>query len=329
MPKTALCRYCPYIPKLRRLTFPECGVHLRWSVRRTQLGIGWRNYPPFSVHGASGMPKRKKELTIEDMWKSYLKSRSVAMRNKIVVHYSHLVHTHAARLSRKLPAQVSYDEICSAAFDGLIEAVEAYDPERKAKFETFCQQRISGAVMDWLRSLDPQSRTVRTFERRTTEARESLGTDLEYGPSNSELAGRLEMSLARFDYLSRLSQLGKEVHFSAMEPPADRRGEGTAHTWDIRDQTSGRSTAEGHPRVAHRASDRRACPGRASCAGALLFRGDDHGGDRQRAEPVGISRQSDPQRDSAAVAASVRLILERRTGRVTRCAPPAWMAGLG
>jgi len=33
--------------------------------------------------------------------------------------------THAARLTRKLPAQVSYDEICSAAFDGLIEAVEA------------------------------------------------------------------------------------------------------------------------------------------------------------------------------------------------------------
>ena len=90
----------------------------------------------------------KKPMPIETMWNRFLKSRSVEMRNSIVVHYSGLVHSHAARLSRKLPAQVSYDEICSAAFDGLIEAVEAYDPERKAKFETFCQQRISGAVMD-------------------------------------------------------------------------------------------------------------------------------------------------------------------------------------
>jgi len=40
--------------------------------------------------------------------------------------------------------------------NGPLSTVEAYDPDRKAKFETFCQQRISGAVMDWLRSLDPR-----------------------------------------------------------------------------------------------------------------------------------------------------------------------------
>ncbi len=182
------------------------------------------------------MPRR--ELTVDDMWKRYLSSRSIDVRNRIVMHYSHLVHTHAARLSRKLPAQVSYDEICSAAFDGLIEAVEAYDPERKAKFETFCQQRIAGAVMDWLRSLDPQSRTVRTFEKRRLLAKEALGTDFEYSPSQGELAQRLDMSVDRYDYLSRLSQLGKEVHFSAMEPSGERRSQGATHSWDIRDTRS-------------------------------------------------------------------------------------------
>src|SRR3972149_3514805 len=178
----------------------------------------------------------KKCITIEQMWKSYLRTRSVEMRNRIVVHYSPLVQTHAARLSRKLPAQVSYDEICSAAFDGLIEAVEAYDPERKAKFETFCQQRISGAGMDWLRSLDPQSRTVRTFEKRRMMVREALGTDSEYAPTRSELARRMEMSVDRYDYLCRLSQLGKEVHFSAMEPADDHRESGSSQTWDMRDK---------------------------------------------------------------------------------------------
>lgn len=177
----------------------------------------------------------KKDMTIEKMWVSYLKRRSVAMRNRIVVHYSLLVHTHAARLSRKLPAQISYDEICSAAFDGLIEAVEAYDPERKAKFETFCQQRISGAVMDWLRSLDPQSRTVRTFEKRRMMAKESLGAEMELAPTQGDLAKRMEMTVDRFDYLCRLSQLGKEVHFSAMEPPDDHRRQGSSHSWDTRD----------------------------------------------------------------------------------------------
>ena len=177
----------------------------------------------------------RKELSIDQLWRRYLRGRCVELRNKIVVHYSPLVYAHAARLSRKLPAQVSYDEICSAAFDGLMEAVEAYDPARKAKFETFCQQRISGAVMDWLRSLDPQSRTVRTFEKRRLMAKEALGTDLEFMPSQAELARRLHISDDRYDYLARLSQLGKEVHFSAMEPSHDRQSQGSSHTWDIRD----------------------------------------------------------------------------------------------
>lgn len=181
---------------------------------------------------------KRKDPTIEQMWRKYLKSRCLELRNKIVVHYSPLVQTHAARLSRKLPAQISYDEICSAAFDGLIEAVEAYDPERKAKFETFCQQRVSGAVMDWLRSLDPQSRTVRTFEKQRMYARESLGADMEYSPSQAEVARRMDMTVDRYEYLCRLSQLGKEVHLSAMEPSGDRDSSGSSHTWDIRDPRS-------------------------------------------------------------------------------------------
>jgi len=182
--------------------------------------------------------KQTKPMPVEKMWKSFLSQRTVEMRNTLVIHYSGLVHTHAARLSRKLPAQVSYEEICSAAFDGLIEAIEAYDPERKAKFETFCQQRISGAVMDWLRSLDPQSRTVRTFEKQKMLARESLGADHEFTPTQADIAKRLDMSIDRFDYLSRLSQLGKEIHFSALEPPDEHRHQGATHGWDVRDTRS-------------------------------------------------------------------------------------------
>ena len=194
------------------------------------MGRSWRERRKGRDKNMAG-----RTMSIGEMWTSYLKRRTVSLRNRIVVHYSALVHTHADRLSRKLPAQVSYDEICSAAFDGLIEAVEAYDPERKAKFETFCQQRISGAVMDWLRSLDPQSRTVRTFEKRRMLVREAFGSDEDFSPSQAEVAERLEMSVDRYDYLSRLSQLGKEVHFSAMEPSGERSQPGSSHTWDIRD----------------------------------------------------------------------------------------------
>ncbi len=174
----------------------------------------------------------------EKLWKRYLRTRSDKCRNELVERYVSLVHIQAARLSRKLPAQISYDEICSAGYDGLIEAVESYNPKRKAKFETFCQQRIIGAVMDWLRSLDPQSRTVRTFEKKRMRVREVLDAELSRPPTHEEVAKRMQMTQDRYDQLSRLSQLGREVHLSAMDPKdSGGRQRSSERAWDIGDTT--------------------------------------------------------------------------------------------
>lgn len=170
----------------------------------------------------------------ENLWKKYLTSHAVELRNLLVEHYRPLVHMQAARLAQKLPAQVSYDEICSAGYDGLIEAVEAYDPRHKAKFETFCQQRIHGAVMDWLRALDGQSRTVRSFEKRRMGVREVMDSDLGRPPTECELALGMGMSSERFSELSRLSRLGREVHLSAIQGEDDGRGRSTG--WDVDDK---------------------------------------------------------------------------------------------
>lgn len=89
--------------------------------------------------------------------------------------------------------------------------------------------------MDWLRSLDPQSRTVRTFEKRQFHVREMLDAESGREPSHAEIAGRMGMSVARYEQLCRLSQLGKEVHFSAMEPANDKGTRGPARVWEITD----------------------------------------------------------------------------------------------
>ncbi|HOA74351.1 MAG TPA: sigma-70 family RNA polymerase sigma factor [Phycisphaerae bacterium] len=179
--------------------------------------------------------KEKDDKELAKLWKRFLETREDELRNQLVERYASLVHIQAARLSRKLPAQISYDEICSAGYDGLIEAVESYNPERKAKFETFCQQRIIGAVMDWLRSLDPQSRTVRNFEKRRMGVREMLDSELGRPPMHDEIARHMGISQDRYDQLSRISQLGREVHFSAMDPRSDSRGRSNDRAWDIGD----------------------------------------------------------------------------------------------
>jgi len=174
----------------------------------------------------------------ETLWKKYLKDRAIPTRNKLIEHYRPLVHMLAARLAQKLPAQISYDEICSAGYDGLMEAVQAYDPCHKAKFETFCQQRIHGAVMDWLRTLDGQSRTVRSFEKQRMYKKELLDSALGRPPTDRELADKMGITHARFTELSRLSRLGHEVHLSAIQNDDDGNHRGSAGGWDIADKTA-------------------------------------------------------------------------------------------
>lgn len=179
------------------------------------------------------MEKSRCEVGV--LWKGYLKNKPIKLRNKLVEHYRPLVHMQAARLAQKLPAQISYDEICSAGYDGLMEAVEAYDPSHKAKFETFCQQRIHGAVMDWLRALDGQSRTVRSFEKQRMLHKEMLDSTLGRPPTNLEIAESMSMKIERFTELSRLSRLGHEVHLSAVQGDDDGYHRGSPGGWDIGD----------------------------------------------------------------------------------------------
>lgn len=183
-----------------------------------------------------------------ELWKYYLRHRDTGTRNLLIEHYRPVVQVQAARLTKKLPAQVTFDEIASAGYDGLMEAVEAYNPARKAKFETFCQRRVLGAMMDWLRSQDMQSRTVRNFEKKLARVRESL--DMEFGrpPTVMEIAKRMDITLKRYLQLSKLSRLGQEVHLSALQASSEQSGRSNGRAWELRDprdvEPSGRVSRE-------------------------------------------------------------------------------------
>lgn len=74
--------------------------------------------------------------------------------------YQSLINTHmslanriAGKEKKKLPPKVTYDEVQSAAYLGLVQAAKKYDPENDASFETFASFRIIGAIKDYLREI--------------------------------------------------------------------------------------------------------------------------------------------------------------------------------
>lgn len=92
--------------------------------------------------------------TDEILWIAYHASRSIDDRNRLIERYMPVVEYHAQRFSAKTPECVETDDLVSYGVFGLIEAIDAFDPARGVRFETYCVQRIRGAMIDELRKLD-------------------------------------------------------------------------------------------------------------------------------------------------------------------------------
>ncbi len=91
---------------------------------------------------------RDQSRSIRDIWTEYRKTEAKAteLRNQLIEHYLHLVRYQAERIHVKLPAEIELDDLISAGVFGLINAIDAFDPERGVMFETYCAPRIRGAI---------------------------------------------------------------------------------------------------------------------------------------------------------------------------------------
>ncbi len=173
---------------------------------------------------------RSKKDEITCTWKAYRKSRAPEARNRLVEHYMPLVHKLAEILARRLWPRVTAEELASAGYDGLIGAVTSFDPGRGVKFETFCRQRILGAIRDWQREIDPLGRSGRYFERAVNAAEEQFQAQRGRTPTSEELARQLGLSLNKFIRMKKTvlashcvplessSERGEDPRLSALIP---------------------------------------------------------------------------------------------------------------
>jgi len=125
----------------------------------------------------------------------------------------HLLEQHAPLVKRlahhmkaKLPANVEVDDLVQAGMIGLLDAVNRYEDEHGAQFETYAVLRIRGAMLDELRSSDWLPRSVRQNMRKIEVAMSTLQQRLGRAPNESEVAKQLKLSLD--DYQGMLSDGG-------------------------------------------------------------------------------------------------------------------------
>jgi RNA polymerase sigma factor for flagellar operon FliA len=137
-------------------------------------------------------------------------------REQIIHRYLYLVKYVADRLAANLPANVETSDLVNDGVFGLIDAIEKYDDARAVKFETYAIARITGAMLDALRSLDWVPRTVRQRVREVRRAFEGLEFELGRDPTDAELAGRLHLSVQQLD---RVRQRASATNMVSLEEP--------------------------------------------------------------------------------------------------------------
>jgi RNA polymerase sigma factor FliA len=147
-----------------------------------------------------------RETPIQETWREYKKTGSETLRNRLIESYLHLVKFTAERLHMRLPAEVDVEDLMQAGLFGLMDAIDAFDLERGVKFETFCSQRIRGAIFDELRSMDWVPRLVRSRTAKIETASRKLEARFGRKPSQNELCTFLGVSKAEFDKLRKDSQ---------------------------------------------------------------------------------------------------------------------------
>jgi len=165
---------------------------------------------------------REKKQVIERLWRQFARTNSVTARNKLVEHYIPIVNKLAEIMARRLWPRVSAEELASAGYDGLIAAVSSFDQARGVKFETYCRQRIVGAIRDWQREIDPLGRSGRNFEKALHAAEGRFQAECGRQPTSPELARQMGLPLGKF---YRLKKTVLASHCVPLDTTLDRREE--------------------------------------------------------------------------------------------------------
>ena len=146
------------------------------------------------------------EMELLEVWMIYKVEPTLEIRNVLMEHYLQLVRYTAERVHQKLPSEVDVDDLYSAGLFGLMQAIDAYDLERGFKFETYCTQRIRGAIYDELRAMDWVPRLVRSRSTKVDRARKSIEMETGHKATQDQIMDFLEIDKDEFEKIEKDSR---------------------------------------------------------------------------------------------------------------------------
>jgi RNA polymerase sigma factor for flagellar operon FliA len=121
-----------------------------------------------------------------------------------------LVRRTAMRLARRVPATITVADLVGYGWVGLMEAYQRSATDMPdEEFQAYALYRVRGAMLDYLRSLDPATRDLRRASRRVAHAIRDLSQRLGREPEEEEIAQSLGITIRSYrDLLEKIAAAG-------------------------------------------------------------------------------------------------------------------------
>jgi len=153
-------------------------------------------------------------------------------KEKLVLAHADMVRKIAYQIKAKLPANIEIDDLMQAGMIGLLDASDKFQDNQGAQFATYAAQRIHGAIMDELRGSDWVPRSVRKQMREIETAIHYLEQKLGRGPTEAEVAKRMNITLDQYHAYLHDSSGHRLIYFEDFHQEQDTEHYLDAHVVD-------------------------------------------------------------------------------------------------
>jgi RNA polymerase sigma factor for flagellar operon FliA len=137
-------------------------------------------------------------------------------RAELAQRYVPLVRHNVAAIAARVPRHVCWDDLVSAGMLGLAEAARSFDPQRGVPFDAYASNRIRGALLDELRSMDWATRSVRTKARLVEERANILTARLRRTATRQEIAADLGLEVTEVERIADDVRRAVVVQYDAL-----------------------------------------------------------------------------------------------------------------
>lgn len=154
--------------------------------------------------------KREKKFpdqSNEELLALYRKTGSLEVKQEIALRYLYIVKSIAIQMRNVYAGFSQVEDIVNEGVIMLMKAIDKYEEDKNAKFETYVSKRIRGMIIDIARKQDWVPRTVRKSYKEIREAVTDFYSENGREPTAEEVSGKLNIDKGKYESIMSKSNL--------------------------------------------------------------------------------------------------------------------------